>query len=87
MIKNGIHSFSLCGPTADERGPGQRVVSFAVSGKNLDSEAVGKRVREVRDAYPDDYVIRLYHDIDWDNEPLQVHQILNFSSLLYRMTY
>ena len=74
-----MFSPSLCGPTADEWGPGQRVVSFSVSGKTWDSEAVGRRVREVRDAYPKDYVIRIYHDKDWDNEPLQVHHILNLS--------
>ena len=64
---------SLCGPTADERGPGQRVISFSLSSRNWESEAVGKRVREMRDAYPDDYIIRIYHDNDWDRDPQQVY--------------
>ena len=71
----------MCGPTADERGSGQKVVSLSVSWKNWDSEAVGKRVGQVQNAYPDDYVIRIYHDSDWDKEPLQVkvNLILNFA--------
>ena len=54
------------------------MISFSVSRKNWDNVAFRRRVREVRDAYQKDYIIRIYHDKEWDNEPLQVHQILIF---------
>ena len=66
--------FSLCGPTADERGPGQRVVTFSLSGDTIDSGAIGTKVREVLEAYHADYVVRIYHDRDWTIDPQQVRK-------------
>ena len=38
----------------------------------LPPRAIGERVREVREAYHADYVVRIYHDRDWDHDHLQV---------------
>ena len=66
--------FSLCGPTADERGRGQRVVAFSLSGETIGLGAIGTKVREVLKAYHADYVVRIYHDRDWNRHPLQVRK-------------
>ena len=61
---------SLCGPTADNRGPGQRVISFSLFGE-VQNYAAGVRgnILDLKAKYPKGYTARIYHDSSWERDP------------------
>jgi hypothetical protein len=68
------YSISLCGATADRRGPGQRVLSYSLFGpviKNYLSGVEGN-LESVRKVYPKEYTVRVYHDKSWEEDASQV---------------
>ena len=78
---------SLCGPSADLRGPGQRVLSFSLYGKEVGdnsdlrmkeyTEGIRGNVEDLRAHYPKGYTARVYHDKNWEENPGQMEDLCN----------
>ena len=65
---------SLCGWTADNRGPGQRVISFSLFG-DVQKYVAGIRgnILDLKAKYPKGYTARIYHDSSWERDPNQMN--------------
>ena len=75
VVLNSTDTFkSLCGQTADNRGPGQRVISFSLFGDEPKYVAgIRGNILDLKAKYPKGYTARIYHDSSWERDPNQMH--------------